>query len=342
MPQTSTKTGPALGIVLEGGRTAFAPGDTITGCIFRKTHIVSTETVIKVALFGRAKTKVIADPRAAIYRGRNTLIDEERHVQVIFQGPLHIPPTTTPEETERTWPFTMDIPSYTALASTEQGERPLQILPGTFTMDRAGFSVRVQGFIEYAIKAELQSTTTHGSIETVDAVLPITIKATSFDPPIVDFQLTRHRLYGLVSSYRLLPEVGRTGPSFSQKARSLFGSLKVPAFAGHLEIDTPAVIQLEHPSPVPIRLQFIPDANVLRGSRISDVPQKIQLQMLSMEIQAATEIKCDGGQGPWSGVSPAIVSISVWSCLAFGPARHATALHSLCRRGPAYQRKSEG
>lgn len=320
MPQTPTKAGPTLGIRLEGGRTAFAPGDTIAGWVFRGTYTVSTEAVIKVRLFGRVKTKVIAGPSAraaaAVYRGRTTLIDEERHVQVIFQGPLHIPPAPTPEEAEHAWPFTIAIPVYTVDVLAEQGER--QILPGTFTIDHAGFGVQAKGFIEYAVKAELQSTA-HGSVETTDAILPITIRTASLEPPIADFRLTRHRLYGWVSSYRLLPEVGRAGLSFSQKARSLFGSLKVPTFAGHMEIDTPAVIQLEHPSPIPLRLQFVPDANVLRGSRIGDVPQKIQLLMLSMEIQAATEVSCDGSPGPWSAVSPAIMSISAWSRLALGP-----------------------
>ncbi|KAH7014722.1 hypothetical protein EDB80DRAFT_319223 [Ilyonectria destructans] len=321
MPQTSIKAGPALGIRLEGGRTAFAPGDTIAGQVFRGMHIVSTEAVIKVTLSGRVKTKVIAGP-SAVYRGRTTLIDEERHVQVSFQGPLHIPPAPTPEEAERAWPFTIAIPMYTADVLAEQsppaGHMARQILPGTFTMDRTGLGAQDEAFIEYAVKAELQSSA-HGSVETTDAILPITIRTASLEPPIVDFQLTRHRLYGCISSYRLLPEVGRAGPSFSQKARSLLGSLKVPAFAGHMEIDTPAVIQLEHPSPIPLRFRFVPDANVLRGSRIEDVPQKIQLLMLSMEIRAATEISGDGASGPRSAVSPAVMSISAWSRVALGP-----------------------
>ncbi|KAH6697502.1 hypothetical protein F5X68DRAFT_5097 [Plectosphaerella plurivora] len=324
MPQTTTKAGPELGIRLDGGPDSFSPGDTITGHVFRGKHIVTTEATLKVRLTGREKTKIIAGPSTrGIYRGRTTLISEEEHLQVLFQGPLHIAQASPPEEEDRTWSFTFTIPTHVWEGSDEPGDQAPpprhslpQTLPGTFT-DSSGSSAQTEGFIEYAVWAELQYDD-HGSTETIDAIHPITIKAVSLDPPIIDFRLTRHRQYGLVSSYRLLPEVGRAGPSFSQRARSHFGSRKVPAFAGHMEIDTPAVIQLEHPGPIPLRLQFVPDGNVLRASRIEDVTQKIQLVMLTMEIRAVMEINCDNGPGPWTSVSPTTRAMSVWSRLAFG------------------------
>ncbi|KAM0335349.1 hypothetical protein ACHAQA_000394 [Verticillium albo-atrum] len=331
MPHTLTKASSALGIHLEGGRTIFAPGDTIVGCVFRGTHIVSTEAVVKITLSGRVKTKIIAAPStrgvANVYRGRSTLIDEDSHVQTIFQGPLHIAQASTTEESERSWLFTIAIPMYAdnVDASAEQGDVapptghiPRPILPGTFAMNPAAFGAQDEGFIEYTIKAELQSTQ-QGSVETTNAALPITIRTASLEPPIVDFRLTRHRLYGWISSYQLLPEVGRAGPSLSQKTRTLFGSSKVPVYGGHMEVDVPSVIQLENPNPIPIQIRFVPDLKVLKGSRIDDIPQKIQLVMLSMELQDATEIRCDGAASPKAATSPTTMRISVWSCLAFGP-----------------------
>lgn len=314
MPQASIKVSSALGIRLDGDRTSFGPGDTITGCVVRASHIVSTHATVTVSLAGRVKTKVIAG--ATVYRGRTTLVDEQRHTQTVFQGPLHIPPAPTPDESERTWPFTMTIPTHVE-ADDGDGEQP-QILPGTFTMERAGFGPQDEGFIAYTIKAELQATS-QGSVDSTTAILPITILTVNPGPPMADSHLIRHRLYGCVSSYRLLPEVNRSGRSFSQKARSLFSSQKVPALAGHMEIDTPAVIQLEHPDPIPLRVRFVPDANVLRDSGILGVPQTIQLLSLSMNIRPSTEVACEGAPAPWSAPSTAAMTLSAWSRVVLGP-----------------------
>ncbi|KAM0281452.1 hypothetical protein ACHAQH_003482 [Verticillium albo-atrum] len=331
MPQTTSRANSVLGIRLENDRTTFAPGDTIVGCVFRGSHIVSTEAVVKVTLSGRVKTKVVAAPStrgvATVYRGRSILIDQAEHVQTIFQGPLHIPPSASAEEVEREWPFTLAVPMYAAnvddLADEDEPHSSTQVidrqtLPGTFRMDRAGFGARDEGFVEYTIKAEMVSQK-QGYLETTDVTLPITIRTASLEPPIIDFHLKRHRFYGWVSSYCLLPEISRSGPSFSQKARALFGSSKVPVFAGNMEIDTPTIIQLENMSPIPFRLQFLPDPKVLKNSPLDGVPQKIQLQTLNMEIQTVTEISCDDAASPWVAVSPNTIRISVWSCLAFGP-----------------------
>ncbi|KAH6661482.1 hypothetical protein EV126DRAFT_410181 [Verticillium dahliae] len=331
MPPTLEKASSMLGIRLDSNGTTFSPGSTVAGCVYRQAHIVSAEAIVKVTILGRAKTKVVAAPSirgvATVYRGRSILVDEKDYVQTLFQGPLHIPPIASTDGIGHRWPFALTLPLQTTAmgGSDEQGEADQppertdqQFLPASFTMNRAGFGARDEGFIEYTIKAELQSKR-QGAFETVYATLPITIQINHPGPPVTDFRLTRYRLYGWISSYSLLPGISPARPTISHKAKLLFSSSKMPVFAGNLEVDTPAVIQLENPNPMPIRMQFVPDPKVMKDSPIDGIPQKLQLQALTMEIQTATEIKCDGVETSWAAISPKTLRVSVWSCLAFGP-----------------------
>lgn len=329
MPPTSAKSNFALGIRLEGGRTTFAPGDTIVGCVYRWAHIVSTEAVIKIALSGKAHVQVSTDSRSrgtsAVYRGRSTLIDEKRHAQIIFQGPLHIPEVFTPEA-EQSWPFAITIPMHTdvLMGSPDQGGRassPVSVtqrdLPGTFAMDHGGFGVQDEGFVEYTVKAEMHCNK-GGSAWTATAVLPIRIRSVSLEPPIVDFQLTKQRLYGSISSHRRPSMEHGAGSSLSQKAKALLNSTsKVPILAGNMEIHTPSIIQLENPNPIPLLLRFVQDSDIPGDSCGGSIP-KMQLTMFSMEIQSTTELSCDGAPRSWAVPSPATMQISVWSPLVFG------------------------
>ncbi|KAH7375208.1 hypothetical protein B0T11DRAFT_269882 [Plectosphaerella cucumerina] len=303
MAQTALKTSLSLGIRLADQSSVFAPGDTITGHVFRGTHIVTPEAIVTVALFGRVKTKAISP--LGNKSSRQTLIDEQTSVQTIFRGPLHIPNSPSPDEVEQKWPFAIVIPAHVG------GE---QAFPGTFTTDRPGFTSNDRALIEFGVTAELQFTE-NGTARMVTTTLPVTIRALSLDPPIADFQHVRHRIYGWVSSSNLLP----AAPSFSMRAKMRFSSSTRPTFAGHLEVDSPTIIQLEHPDATPLRLRFVPDTKVMSSSGLYEVPGEIELTSLTMEVQATTKIGGDDADSPQATFTPSPVFMRVWSPLALGP-----------------------
>lgn len=106
MTPTLRKSLPALGIELEGQRTAFYPGDIIIGKVHRSVPIVCTEARIDLAFHGRTKSRMemTNSNHDGIYRGRFTLLHQ---TQGVFTGPMHIP-EGSPKQKE--WPFALQVP----------------------------------------------------------------------------------------------------------------------------------------------------------------------------------------------------------------------------------------
>ncbi|CAG9955264.1 unnamed protein product [Clonostachys rosea f. rosea IK726] len=246
MAPTLSKSQPALGIELEGQRTAFYPGDIIVGKVHRRAPIVCTEARINLAFHGRTKSRmeVKNSNHGGIYRGRFTLLHQ---AQSVFAGPMHIP-EGSPKQKE--WPFALQIPqnidsrlfpqqydakkSFTRIDPAYVGNQPL---PASFygkdrqtrhlnTMNVASYYDGLgskEGFIEYYIEATLRFQR-KGSWHEVTATMPIQILAFNLNPPVVDFHLQRTPRWGSVYTQRLVPRMENAELSTNEKMKKLFGA----------------------------------------------------------------------------------------------------------------------
>ncbi|KAF4428940.1 hypothetical protein FACUT_9203 [Fusarium acutatum] len=296
MPQTVLSMSSALGIRLEGDQRSYSPGDTIIGCVYRKSPVVSPDSSVTISLAGRAKSKIVIHRTnsTSTYRGRFNLIPESAYSQKIFQGPLHIESGSD----EQTWPFAITLPKHVDPrrlqgGGQDQGFLPLgatdHVLPSTYTLRAVG---NTEGFIEYFVKATLR-VTGQGRIDMTEAVFPFNVINLSLDPPIADFGLKGSRNRRTVSSYRLVPGMEDAKLSFSQKMKQSFSTSSVPEFVYDLLVDVPTVIQLENPTPIPFKLRVVPDFNGT-SDIIKETPQKAKLSSVSIRIVSSTEVICEG------------------------------------------------
>lgn len=309
MPITLAKGGAPLGIRLEGPQAHFSPGDTIIGQVYRKDGLVSPEATVRIYLQGRAKSKMTVSNgnTSSTYRGRFKLVNESMHKEVIFQGPIHIPPRGD----EAVWPFAMTIPTHVdppipqpwgREKMHEQGYIPYDetvishSLPGSFSVRYVGFSTNMHGFIEYTLTAQLCYSKA-SSVDTVEAILPIDLWVTNPGPPVIDFAIKGRCEPRAIYSYHLIPEMDATKLTFSQKTKKFFGSSSVPTLYFNLELDIPTVIQLNNINPLPLLMRVVP--NWMRSTEaISGVCPPMKLTLVSLQITSHTEVKCEGTFNP--------------------------------------------
>lgn len=315
MPPTQPKLGPALTITLDNDRKLFAPGDTITGYVSREAHVVSAATGVAISLFGRTESKQAdtgnrlpngnyVQNKLREYFGRFKLIDERETAQMIFEGPLHIPPDGEPQR----WPFTMTIPTFVdpdVLApGVPQEESFLALdahsvaghgLPSTFYDHTRRFDVLVEYYLQADIHYHNQ-----GVNKVENAVLPLCVRNIYPEHPIVDFQPRGIRHNNSVVTQRLVPGMEEAKLTFSQKTQKLFHAPSVPAFHFQLQVEAPSVVQLDNASPIPLPVRIIPD-RVQTSDIIKDVPQKVKLTSISVQIKAITHVVSGGEYGKNTG-----------------------------------------
>jgi hypothetical protein len=304
----------ALRIVHEGSEyPTFEPGDTFVGHVSRKLPLIrlSMATVL-VTLCGRAKTKITTRDRGD-YHGLFTLIDEDAHVQTLFQGPIHI----GAGENGRKWRFAITIPTHCCPKTLSTGPKKSSFLP----LDAAAVAAQrlpdsfhmVQGaFVEYFIKATI-SDVHNGSRYSESAIFPFALATAHNGPPIADFSLWRHRIPAAVSSFKLTSPIVST---LSQKRQQLFGSPKVPRWGGHMEVDWPRVVQMDNPNVIPIRLKFVPNArwtsSELRGP--NNIPRKMEISLASlhMQVESQTNIRCGPPSSAQMESHKTKVRVQIW------------------------------
>ncbi|KAF4947327.1 hypothetical protein FSARC_13993 [Fusarium sarcochroum] len=295
MPQTYFKSNPSLGIRLES--PSYAPGDTIVGCVFRKSPTVSPNSSVTISLSGKAKAKMVVGDgnRSETYRGRFNLIARHVHSQTVFQGPLHIEGGGD----EQVWPFAITLPKYVDPRYVNDGtEDQCSLLPPGKTDHELPPSCKLlcfgssEAFVEYVLEASLRLTG-HNYDEAAEATLPFNITSFYPNPPIANFAIKRWRCCRSVSSYRLVPGMEDVKLSFSQKLKQNLSFSSIPDFKFDLFVDVPTSIQLDNPAPIPFRLRVVPDwaktSEIIQG-----VPQTIRLTGASFRIVTVTGMFCGG------------------------------------------------
>lgn len=306
------KAGPALAISLDAPQNSFVPGDTIIGFVSRQVPTVATFARVTIALYGRAKSKKTERRSNGNgssnhhYRGRFDLVSERSNTTKIFEGPLHIPAGEA-----QTWPFAIMLPTHVESgaggAYQEESYLPLGAglaheLPATFAgYDTGGMwsNTKLEAFVEYCLVARLVSKS-KGVADRHDSILPLFVRSVAPHPPIIDFNQGVISTTGSVSSQRLIPGMEDAKLSFSQKTKKLFNASSVPTFNFRLEVQVPRVLQLDNLSKIPFLLRVVPNWE-LTSDIIRDVPQKVKLTTLLIEIKAVTEIVCEGTFSPHYG-----------------------------------------
>ncbi|CAN8097389.1 unnamed protein product [Discula destructiva] len=308
MPPAVSKGGTELRIELDNVGRAHQPcqpGSIITGRVVRTAPGVSPRATVSIRLRGRAKTRITVtrsngqSTTHSHYRNRFNFFEPTQTRQFLFDGPLHIAPGAAGEPAS--WPFAIDVPTTASLQalrseagqgnthwlSLTPGDVILVPLPGSFYTEGHHRNTKFEAYVEYHLEAMLMTLGSHG--KDVTAVLPIQMSAAPRRHPVSDFEIHRRSLQGLVSTYRLVPELQNADLSFKQKTKQLLGSSKVPMFGYTLQVDCPAVIQLGNPKPIPFSMRIVPDQR-RTSEDIHEVDQTVALTSLELVLKAHTAV----------------------------------------------------
>ncbi|KAJ4424713.1 hypothetical protein N0V82_000641 [Gnomoniopsis sp. IMI 355080] len=307
MPSAAYKAGPELRIELDnvgGPQLPCQPGDVMRGRIIRSVPGVSPRTTISIRLLGRAKTKIVVtrhngqSSSRSVYRNRYNFFNTTQTRQFVHDGPLHI--TSGGGGEPLSWPFAIDVPLHPLPAAIKsEGNNPdacflsLQPediasapLPASFFASGRHMNTKFETYVEYHLEAELLDSGSHG--KAVTAVLPIQIRARpSMTYPLSNFDMQRRVLQGQISTYHLVPGMENAELSLKQKTKQFMGSSKVPTFGFKIQVEWPAIIQLENPTPIPFTMRIVPDRG--RTSEVlHDVAQTVVLNSLELVLKAHT------------------------------------------------------
>ncbi|KAF5568276.1 hypothetical protein FNAPI_267 [Fusarium napiforme] len=276
------KSSPDLGIHLDAD--TYVPGDTITGLVYRKAHIVSPDSSLSVCLIGTSNASQQVKDRKGDYTGGVTLLD---HCQTIFRGPLHIE-----NGGHKKWTFSIPVPLYTdpkvnnvrqALSFVPPDTTDHELPPSYILGD--GGERRESACIQYIIEAKL-TVEFHGKPEVFEAICPFKIIQLTQDAPIANCGSRRVRYPRKISSQRLIPGSEDVRLSALQKVRKHFFS-SAPDLAFDVFVDVPRIIQLDNPTPVPIKLLVAPNWQQT-SPIIQNVPQEVKLTTVHIWIVTET------------------------------------------------------
>ncbi|CAH0056790.1 unnamed protein product [Clonostachys solani] len=299
MPQTLISSNQDLGIALDGGRTAFRPGEVVVGRVYRSTPILSPAATLIISLHGRAKAKAVEKKGTRIeYRSRVDLISSEKSLQTLSSGPLHIALGEAGDAKQ--WNFEMRIPTHVdpdAVKSealkqglyTPTGDESIfqQTLPASFYVQ----SLRNEAFVEYYLEANLEARRQDSSLSWT-ARLPIQVHEFRPGRPLMDNQLAIKAVPLSIRSQRLLPNMEDCQLTASQKFQKLINASSIPALCFELEVTLPTILQIGR-KPVPFQLRVVPDmeksSEVLHG-----VPQTITLASMRVELESLYQVQCRG------------------------------------------------
>ncbi|PCD32277.1 hypothetical protein FGRA07_09529 [Fusarium graminearum] len=283
MQPLTTKSSPWLGIHLD--RDTYAPGDTITGFVYRTTPICTIDAEVSCYLHGRASVVSGLDPRLD---SKFTLLTCNSGDNILFSGPLY----THNNKIER-WNFSLEIPtcadstantgitlaSYMPTAATDHQ------LPPTYSL----YSMNVIGvFVEYFVSAKILFYE-RDEVQRVQAWHPIKLVHYSPNPPIADFAVKVRRYPGNVKSSRLIPGRQDEKSSLFSWAKRSSSRPSDPTFTFELVFGFPTRIQLDNQTPIPLRLAVFPNWGE-SSDILKNLPQKFKLLLMKVSLVTCTKV----------------------------------------------------
>lgn len=325
MPLAVVEASPDLAIELDVPNREYNPGETISGRVLRRSHVVSSEALVAIKLYGRTKVRVDYTTNSGngsqhhTVRTRFDLLGSgPAFYNTIFKGPIHIPPDGSRTES---WPFQfslpLTVPDPRGIREGAHGKQkhsflpidpPEQITshPLPFTMySKVGsfWANGIEGYVEYVLQAEFfeQHTSRFSSSpsakKTATAVLPVTLRPPPI-PPLLPHEWCLNRFVKRegVRTQRLIPEFAASEElSFKQKTLKLFHSSKVPKYSFDILVLSPGVIQLGSVDPVPFKVATVPKLGVADETseevKALERTPMVSVVNLKMVVKARTEVK---------------------------------------------------
>ncbi|RGP72172.1 hypothetical protein FSPOR_2844 [Fusarium sporotrichioides] len=289
MRPSPLKSNPWLGIHLVSD--TYAPGDTITGYVYRKTPISTPDALVSCCLHGGASVDSNHDLGMI---SSFTLLTCHGESNILYRGPLRIQ-----DNNSERWSFSLKVPIYadsttnasnTFTSFTQVGATDHQ-LPPTYAL----YSADVIGiFVEYFVSVKLIFDV-HERTQMLDARHPFKLVQYSPHPPIADFALGVWRYPRSMRGTHLIPGIQRERASLFGWTKRSLSRTDGPIFTYDLLFGFPTRIQLDNPTPIPLRLVVFPKWEETTDI-IQNVPQKCTLLSIKVLLVTRTKIMTRRGR----------------------------------------------
>ncbi|EGX97245.1 hypothetical protein CCM_01905 [Cordyceps militaris CM01] len=303
MPCARPEGSPALSIALtSSSKRIFQAGDTITGHVVRRAHMVAPECRITIRLLGRAKTKIVitrgngnGGTRHETYRSRYHFFGPETS-SVLFSGPLHVAEQGDPA----TFPFAVTIPTCPSanLSREAQGNSFLptdpasvatQMLPPSYTSNHH----HKEGYVEYWLEAQLSPGpgTNNKAVTAAQSTQPILLGAPNTrEPAPPRIVKTLASPAHSITSYNLIPGMNEVSLSLKQKSKQFFHTSSVPSLAYAVHVGLPVVMQLQPNEAIPLTLRLSPTA-AGTSDDVRKTTQKATINYMTVHLKQYTVIR---------------------------------------------------
>jgi len=291
----------------------YKAGDTITGRVVCKSHVVSPRAWFTVQLAGTTKVIIRTDDGdggTRHYRSSHELITQPV-IQTLFDGPIHIPPNPTPEQFESrlfslTIPYQCSPPSEAPRQSTASTLSPknhteatepqpppysppcLPLPPSFSTTTTDIWSVTTHASVSYHITARFhEQHSTH--TQTTATTLPINI-VPSTAPPLAEpqrlhTQNSRHTVY----SQRLLgQETLSLWDCFSKAIHAPW----IPQYEFQVSVSCPAELQPGAHRPFSFQVVITPLRQSESLGPLEKTNPEVKLERLVLRLVAWTDVTC--------------------------------------------------
>lgn len=238
-------------------------------------------------MIGTARTSQLVKDRKGAYTWGVELL---HHCQTIFRGPLHIENGGRKE-----WTFDIPVPLY-ADPKVNNGRQALSYvspaatdheLPPSYILGDGG-EKKESACIQYVIEAKL-TVEVHGEIEIFEAIFPFKVIPLTTDAPIADFKSRRIRYPRKISTQSLIPGSEDLKLSSLQRIRKNFTFSSDPHLAFDVFVDVPRIIQLDNPTPIPIKLLVAPNWQKT-SPIIQNIPQEVKIRTVHIWIVTDTSL----------------------------------------------------
>ncbi|KAK7956067.1 uncharacterized protein PG986_005289 [Apiospora aurea] len=285
-------------------------------------------TEVRIRLFGRAKTKVVrkGNNSTEIYRGRAVLFDQSHVVssQGTVAGPARFPFAITIPETsqpgfasrgddwdrEKSETVTQQHQQQTTTTtiggghrqgfylSSSQDDVTKHDLPSVYYfISKSGWSgSKFEAYIEYVLEASLGCP----GAKSITAHFPLFIRKRSTARPIGggDYQFGIRESTRLLRTEMLLAENAERKMTFRERQRRFWNPSKTPKYTYAVKVVYPAVIQLEHPDPVPFKIYVVPKlkdelTSICPDGNLSRLPS-VEFVSIELSLKSNTRIRTPG------------------------------------------------